>query len=53
MNEDLIKYLKENLSISISCSENSGYDYIDRRVFKVELKLGDDVISTSKCSYEI
>ena len=33
MNEDLIKYLKENLSISISCSKKTGYDYIDRQVF--------------------
>lgn len=49
MNKDeLIKFLKENLSIEISRKEewNDHYDTFD--VIKVELKLGDEVISTTE-----
>ena len=45
---ELIKFLKENLSIEISREEkwNDYYDTFD--VIKVELKLGDEVISTTE-----
>ena len=49
MNKDeLIKFLKENLSIEISRREkwNEYCDTFD--VIKVELKLGDEVISASE-----